>query len=69
MPQYTPPNNQVVNFTMQPYTPPIDGVVNFVLEDAVQDNYSAIFGPTGQNLFSMTPNSTQGSLAIIRQNS
>jgi hypothetical protein len=33
MPQYTPPNNQVVNFSMQPYTPPIDGVVNFVMED------------------------------------
>ena len=65
MPQYTPPSNGTVDFDLQTYTPPTDGVVNFVLEDAVQENYSAIFGPTGQNLFSMTPNSNQGSLVYI----
>ncbi len=68
MPQYTSPTNGVVNFELQTYTPPTDGVVNFVLEDVVQQNYSAIFGPIGQNLFSMTPSSTQGSLVYITRN-
>jgi hypothetical protein len=34
---------------------------------AVPPAGSAIITLTGQNLFSMTPNSTQGSLAIIGQ--
>jgi hypothetical protein len=43
-------------------------MTNFVLFDAVQENYSVIFGSSGQNLFSMAPNSTQGSLVYITRN-
>jgi hypothetical protein len=65
MPQYTPPTNGVVNFELQTYTAPTDGVVNFVLEDAVQKNYSAIFGTVGQNVFRLSPNSNEGTFITI----
>jgi hypothetical protein len=65
MPQYTPPTNGVVNFELQSYTPPTNGGVNFSMEDYVPPAGSAIITLTGQNLFSMTPNSNQGSLVYI----
>ena len=57
MPQYTPPTNSVVDFTLQTYTPPTDGVVNFNFEE------SAVVEPT-QN-FNTILFTTQGKPMII----
>lgn len=63
MPQYTPTAG-VANFELQPYTP-VTGVANFSLEDAPTENYTAIFGSTGQNVFRLSPSSTEGTFITI----
>jgi hypothetical protein len=65
MPQYTPPSNGAVDFELQTYTPPTDGVVNFVMQEASQENYSAIFGAVGQNVFRLSPNSNEGTFITL----
>ena len=66
MPQYTPPTNGVVNFTVQEYTPPTNGVANFSLEDSqIQVSPTATFGASGQNLFSLSQSPITGNFITL----